>query len=235
MMASLNNWLPKSLLNAEQQRLRCLQQNPKGGLKAYLSAPFPDKSTQLSELDVLSLDFETTGMNAVRDQLLSIGCVNIHRGKIQLNTCYHQIVRTRGKLQKDNVAIHQITDSEKELGAELKQAVDDLLKMMAGKVLLVHFARIERGFLQEACKQIYGIVPPLIMIDTLALIKRRYDLKDVNYDPSDLRLANVRESFQLPSYFAHNALNDAIATAELLLADVNRNHKGINTRLKRML
>jgi len=35
---------------------------------------------------------------------------------------------------------------------------------------------------------------------------------------TDLRLFNLREAQQLPRYRAHNALSDALATAELFLA-----------------
>ena len=36
--------------------------------------------------------------------------------------------------------------------------------------------------------------------------------------PGDLRLFNLRERYHLPNYKAHNALSDAISTAELFLA-----------------
>lgn len=235
MINKIARLLPKSLFTIEQQRQLCLEVAPEGALKDYLSVPFPDKNATLNEFDVLSLDFETTGMNAVNDQLLSIGCVNMHQGKIQLSSCAHQIIRTKGKLNKNNVVIHQITDSEKNGGADLKQSVDTLLRLMTGKVLLVHFAKIERTFLQEACKQIYGVIPPFLMIDTLALVKRRYDLKDINYDPSYLRLSNLRERFKLPNYYAHNALKDAIATGELLLAELYKHHDGMSTPLKKLV
>jgi DNA polymerase-3 subunit epsilon len=58
------------------------------------------------------------------------------------------------------------------------------------------------------------------------LAKRRMDMKSAGYDPSELRLSNLRESAKLPRYCAHNALTDALATAELLFAEVAlMNHK----------
>ncbi len=235
MVNVLKRFVPKQLLNLEQQRLLCLAKAPSGALRDYLSVPFPTKQASIKDFDILSLDFETTGMNAVKDQLLSIGCVVMANGKILLGTSHHQIIRTNGRLQRDNVAIHQITDTEKELGAELKSTLDRLLRLMAGRVILVHFARIERTFLQQACKIVYGIVPPFLMLDTLAIIKRRFDQKDIYYDPSYLRLTNIRTTLGLPGYHAHNALKDAIATGELLLAELNQNHQGMDTKLKALL
>lgn len=228
-------WLSKYFMSVEQQRLHLLNRAPEGPLKDYLSVPFPDKCRPITELEILSLDFETTGLNAVFDQLLSIGFVNINRGKIELNSCYHQVIKTKGKLKKSNVAVHQITDFEKDRGAELKAAVDQLLRAMAGKVLLVHFAQIERHFLTQACFEIYGVKPPFIMIDTLAIAKRRFDLSDTPYDPSKLRLTNLRDMYELPGYYAHNALNDAIATGELLLAELFHHYQGLHTKLGDLL
>lgn len=223
--------LLKHFMSLEQQRQYCLNKVPEGALKEYLSVPFPDKRTQIKALDVLSLDFETTGLDPINDQLLSIGFVNLHQGQIELSSCFHQVIKTKGKLNKANVAVHQITDFEKDRGAELKAGVDTLLTAMTGKVLLVHFAQIERHFLQQACLEIYGVKPPLMMIDTLAIAKRRFDMSDAGYDPSRLRLSNLRDEHQLPGFYAHNALNDAIATGELLLAELCQHHKGLETRL----
>ena len=224
-------WLFRTFLSLERQRKLLINKVPDGALKEYLSTPFPSKDLSIAELDLLSLDFETTGLNAVFDQLLSIGFVNIHQGKIDLSSCYHQVIKTKGKLKKSNVVVHQITDFEKERGAELKAAVDALLKAMAGKVLLVHFAQIERNFLRQACLEIYGVAPPFMIMDTLAITKKRFDKSDAPYDPSKLRLTQLRDSYNLPGYHAHNALNDAIATGELLLAEIHHQQKGLETKL----
>lgn len=225
----------QSLLPLELQRKIAYDKAPEGALKDYLAVPFPEPSLSIGELPILSVDFETTGLNAVHDQLLSIGFVVLNQGRIELGSCDHQIIKTKGKLTAKNVCVHQITDDEKDRGIQLKSAVDNLLHAMAGKVLLVHYAKIERLFLRQACLEIYGVVPPFLMIDTLAIAKKRLDRQGKHYDPSTLRLVNLRESFQLPNYNAHNALNDAIATAELLLAEIMQYKQGLNTRLSQLL
>jgi len=227
----IKHWL-FSLLPIETQRKRLLARCPEGPLKEYLSEPFVDVNTKVKNAQILSVDFETTGLNAKYDKLLSIGFVGLNGGKVNLGSSYHQIIKSDCQLQKQNVAIHQITDFEKDRGAELKLALDTLLRAMTGKVLLVHFAKIERNFIQRACLEIYGIVPPLQILDTLKICKLRLDKSDTAYDPSNLRLVNLRKSFALPSFHAHNALNDAIATAELFLAELYHHHKGIDTKLK---
>lgn len=223
----------KWLIGYEIERKRNLLQAPEGPLKDFLSVPFPSVNSLFKETKILAVDFETTGLDAVEDKLLSVGFVELSQQQIQLKTCYHQIINTKQKLKADNVVIHQITDQQQQQGLPLEVVVEDLLKALAGKVMLVHYARIEREFLQQACLELYGIAPSFPMIDTLVIAKRRLDKKDFAYDPSELRLGALRKTQQLPQYFAHNALNDAIATAELLLAQTT--HYPENTSLKTFL
>ena len=209
------------LFGYEAQRKRAWARAPEGALKDFLSISFPHPYTPLKDIDILSVDFETTGLNAVNDKLLSVGFIGLKQQQISLKNSYHQIIKTTEDLSADNVIIHQITDQQKEQGAPLKEVVESLLNALAGKVMLVHFARIERQFLQQACLALYGVAPPFPIIDTLMVAKRQLDKKHVAYDPSELRLSALRHKQGLPNHFAHNALNDAIATAELLMVQVS--------------
>lgn len=220
-----------SLFGYEARRKRLLKKVPQGALHDFLSVPFPSEETCLADLPILSVDFETTGLNAITDKLLSVGFVSIEKRQIKLSTCYHQIINTKHRLNADNVIIHHITDQQKSQGKSLRVVVDALLKALAGKVMLVHFAQIEKQFLRQACLELYGASPPLMILDTLAMAKRKLDRRDIAYDPQELRLSALRHKHDLPNHFAHNALNDAIATAELLLAQ----QKIAATRLKDLL
>jgi DNA polymerase-3 subunit epsilon len=124
-----------------------------------------------------------------------------------------------------------MTYHQKSQGKSLRVVVEALLKALAGKLMLVHFARIEKQFLRQACLELYGVSPPLMILDTLVMAKRKLDRSDIAYDPQELRLSALRHKHNLPNYFAHNALNDAIATAELLLVQ----QKIGATKLKNLL
>jgi DNA polymerase-3 subunit epsilon len=212
----LMNWIS----GYEAKRKRLLKKVPSGPLHDFLSVPFPALDTPIDELPILAVDFETTGLDAKADKLLSVGFVSLEQEQIKLNTSYHQIIKTKIQLEESNVIIHQITDDQKEQGQPLALVVEKLLKALAGKVMLVHFARIERQFLQQACLELYGFVPDFPMIDTLVIAKRQLDKRDISYDPSELRLSTLRNKYKLPDHHGHDALNDAIATAELLLAQM---------------
>lgn len=215
-----NHPLLSWLIGYEAKRKRQLKKAPEGALKNFLSIPFPDPKTLYSDLPILSVDFETTGLHAIQDKLLSVGFVTLQNNQIHLSTSYHQIIKTEGQLQEDNVLIHKITDDVKDRGQQLRIVVEKLLEALAGKVMLVHFAQIEKQFLAQACMELYGMAPVFPIIDTLVVAKTRLDNGDVAYDPSQLRLPSLRQKYALPAHYAHNALNDAIATGELLMAQV---------------
>lgn len=217
------------------QRLELLAKAPEGPLKQFLSVPFPDNKTAISDVDILAVDFETTGLNAKTDQLLSVGYVLVEHGFIKLAKSTHEVVQSQGDLHKDNVVIHQITDDEKANGLALELVVEKMLHALAGKVMLVHYANIERSFLRQACIELYGMAPVWPIIDTLALAKKRLDRSDTAYDPNQLRLINLRHSYGLPAHHEHNALNDAIATGELFLAQMHHYDHGFNTPLKEFI
>jgi len=183
----------------------------------------------------LAVDFETTGLNAKQDNILSIGYVEMTGNQIRLDSSYHQIVAANCELEEDNVTIHAITDQDKASGRTLASVVEDLLIALAGKIMLVHYAQIEKTFLEQACIKLYGMAPVFPIIDTLALAKKRHDRCSQAYAPSKLHLTNLRDEYGLPHYPAHNALNDAIATAELFLAKVQHSDLKGNTKLKSLI
>ena len=167
--------LIQSFFSLEARRKRLLTKAPEGALKQYLSVPIMDLDKPIIESDILAVDFETTGLDAKQDDILSIGYVELAGNHIRLDSCYHQIVAAHRELDADNVMIHTITDQEKAGGRPLASVVEDLLTALAGKTMLVHYAQIEKTFLEQACIKLYGMAPVFPVIDTLALAKKRHD------------------------------------------------------------
>lgn len=219
----------------EKKRKKLLKKAPAGALKDFLSVPFPTPDTPIDKVPILAVDFETTGLDATKDQILSIGHIHLKNNDIHLSSAYHKIISTEGYLDEKNVAIHHIMDDIKASGDAIENAVEELLKALTGKVMLVHFEKIEKTFLQVACENLYGITPVFPIIDTLMLAKRRMERESTLFPPSALRLFNLREQFGLPRYNAHNALSDSLATAELFFAEVEAMNYKKPPLLKRVL
>ena len=187
-------------------------------MRNFLSKPFPEKNELIAKIDIVSVDFETTGLDILKDSVVSIGVVNIEEMSINLGSSYHQLVRPDTELTEKSVTIHHITNSQLEGARAVDVALAELLHRLSGKVMLAHNARLEVGFLNSLCKRLYDAKFVIPVIDTLHLAKRSFERQNKPYRDSDLRLYNLREMYNMPAYKAHNAQMDAIATAELFLA-----------------
>lgn len=190
-------------------------------LTAYLKTPLPEKQLPAIAAVYLALDFETTGLNPDTDSILSMGYTVIRNGRVVLGESGHFLVRVSAPLPEKSVVIHQITDDVMAQGATLSEVMERLLDLMRGKVLLVHYAAIERGFLNAATRQLYGVRLPLCMVDTMEIEKGVLMRRQQGIGKGQLRLFNLRRQYNLPRYRAHNAMEDAISTAELFLAQMH--------------
>ncbi len=202
----------------ERQRKLSLAGTGPGVMHDFLSAPHPDRRQDWREVEIVALDLETTGLNPERDHILSFGLVRLQHGCIHLDSAWHEIVRIEGPIPEAAAVIHKITDDRAAAGRPLAELLPQLLTRLAGKVLLVHYSRIEQNFLDAACRRLYGAPFIMPIIDTLRMAHRLLELRNHTIQPGNLRLFNLRPLYGLPQYKAHNALYDALATAELFLA-----------------
>ena len=198
-------------------------------LHHFYTTPAPDLDTPLAELPLLAVDVETTGLDADRDRLLSVGMVAINGRTIPLPTADHWLVRYHeGDVSVGQSAtIHGITDSQLEDGRSLLDILTDVVNAAAGRALLAHLALIEHDFISMACERAVGVPwSPLRVVDTMDLERRSAVSFGRRPGRGEVRLMNARYSRGLPSYHNHNALVDALACAELYLAQTSADHFG---------
>jgi len=210
----------------EYQRKQALTKVAPGPLADYLATPFPDKKSDCREIEIVAIDLETTGLDPRKDDILSIGMVNIDHFGIKLSTSWHSIVRLERDIPGESAIIHQITDDQSAAGAPIEELLPEMLRRLAGKPMLVHYSPIEQNFISAACQRLYGAPFVVPIIDTLEIGQRVFERRNHTIQPGDLRLFNLRPRYNLPQYKAHNALSDALATAELFLAMADNLYPG---------
>ncbi|BCN24276.1 3'-5' exonuclease [Vibrio alfacsensis] len=196
-------------------------------LKRYYSTPITDGDTPLKDVSFVSIDFETTGLNAEEDAILTIGLVPFTIDRVQCLGSRHWIVNPNRELNEESVVIHGITDSEVRNAPQLEEILDSILEAMSGKVVLVHYKNIERQFFNNALLNTIGEGIQFPVVDTLDIeyaIQRRQCEGWINRlkgkKPGSVRLGHARERYGLPAYQPHHALTDALATAELFQAQL---------------
>lgn len=195
---------------------------PAGPLKSFFQSTLPAPETPLEDVPMVSIDLETTGLDPDRDSIISIGMVDMDIERIYCRSACHWTFNPKRPLTRSSVPIHEITDTDVQGSPSLESRFGDILDALAGKVVVVHFLPIERRFLAKAARLIYGYPVYFPIIDTMDLEKRYYrkGLRAIFPGSHSMRLDACRTRLHLPRYKAHHALTDALATAELLQAQV---------------
>lgn len=202
----------------DSKRAAAARTAPPGPLRDYLSLPFQDPETDARRARYLAIDLELTGLDPKRDAILSIGFVPID-GQAIVHAGAGQLLVAPEVEVGQSARIHGLTDDHLAAGVPLEEAIPVVLRALAGRTLVAHHAPLEVGFLSQACERLYG--QPLIVraIDTMHLQQRVLRVGFHGHVKSGtLRLQASRDRFGLPRYRSHEALTDAIAAAELFLA-----------------
>lgn len=193
---------------------------PDGPLRRYLETPPPDPGALPHQLSLLAIDLETTGLNPATDAIISTGYVPVDHGALDLAGAGGMIVRADTEVGQ-SATIHQLTDDQVAAGHALTDVLDDVLTALCGRVLLAHHATVEETFLARAIEHVHGVKVTFTSLDTMrltaAIIAPGFDEEPRG---DDLRLWRARARYGLPRYRGHEALTDAIACAELFLAQV---------------
>jgi DNA polymerase-3 subunit epsilon len=181
----------------------------------------PVPAIAFSRTDFLVVDVETTGLNPRRDHVLELGWVPVTRGEVVLDGARGTLVRPpAGAVVGESAVLHGITDDDLAAAPGLVDLVPELRAALQGRVLVAHHAPIEIGFLDRVFRDWQADQAPLHVVDTMTLQRRLLVRGHGEPPPGALRLDAARRRFALPRYAAHHAATDAIATAELLLAQV---------------
>lgn len=196
-------------------------------LKAFYEAGCPSAETPISEVPMVALDFETTGLEAEGHSIVSIGLVPFTLDAIQLNQAKHWVVRPRLPLHQTSVTFHGITHADIDAAPDLSEILEEVFASLNGRIPVVHFRSIERPFLNVALLSRLNEGIRFPVIDTMAIEAHLHPDRQPSFvqrvmgkQPVSIRLADSRKRYGLPHYAAHNALIDAIATAELLQAEI---------------
>ncbi|TNE78235.1 MAG: hypothetical protein EP334_05165 [Gammaproteobacteria bacterium] len=191
-----------------------------GAMQAYLETELPDLRKDVHRARYLAVDLEMTGLDATTDHILSIGFVPVDKLNVNLSGACHRLISSDLGVGQSAV-IHGIHDRDIDAAGSLREALDALLVALRGRVMLLHCASLDMAFLQQACQNLYGIPLLVPVVDTMALEDQRLQRNSNGQHGQSLRLSESRQRYNLPDYYAHNALVDAVATAELFLAQVS--------------
>lgn len=171
-----------------------------------------------------SLDLETGGLDPRRDAMLAVGMVPIRGGTIRLGQSWCTLVRpdSSSGIDPESVRAHQLVWGEVKEAPPVAEVLPEIDRRLREGVLLLHHRALDLAFLRRAYRRAGLRWPRPPVVDTVDLLvkvqERRLRLEPfLPRDLPTLNLSKARKEYGLPEYQAHDALTDAIATAELFL------------------
>jgi DNA polymerase-3 subunit epsilon len=196
----------------------------------YLKA----KGKSLDEVEFVVLDLELTGLDPKLHEIVSVAWVTMCSDRIQLKNATH-IINSDVKELEQSPVFHGIDEQTLNQGVSFETLMTQLCEAVRGKVLVCHNAYLDWGFIRLNSKSLGLDAQPLAIIDTMQIEKKRQLKQNTELQQDCLTLANCRNRYQLPEYEVHNALTDALATAELLLVQIHKIGAGKTLKLAELM
>lgn len=177
--------------------------------------PARDLAAPLHQVRFAVVDTETTGGSPRCAALTEIAAA-VFRGGERLAT-FQTLVDPGVSIPPFITDLTGISDAMVRRAPRVEAVLPSLLEFLGGSVVVGHNVAFDVGFLDAACLRAgYG---PLThpTIDTLALARRL-----VGDDTRNCKLSTLAEALRLDNRPSHRALDDVLATADLLHAMIER-------------
>jgi DNA polymerase-3 subunit epsilon len=161
------------------------------------------------------VDVELTGLDVEVDEVIAYGAVPIEHGRIRAAGAIRGVVRPLAT-RPGPVEIHGILPDDLADAEPPEQALVPLARAIVGRTPIAHAAWVEQAFLGPALRRAGGKLPRRI-VDTAMLWRLLAVVRD-GRDPGYRPLREITDALGLPSHHPHEALGDALTTAQVFLA-----------------
>lgn len=183
-----------------------------------------DCKAELASDRIVVVDVETTGLSLADDHLIAIGAVGIHAGRIVYADSFDVLLRQEVASDKANILVHGIGGTAQRSGLPPQEALLAFLEYLDGAPLFAFHVAFDETMLRKAFKKFIGLDFRHSWADLAYLLPELFPQHANKCHALDDWLAR----FSIVNDERHNALADALATAQLgLMALRNARSKGM--------
>ena len=176
---------------------------------AVMQRSFEDMGQPLVDVTFCVVDLETTGGSAATCGITEVGAVKVRGGEL-LGTL-QTLVNPGCEIPRTITYLTGITQAMVVPAPRIEQVLPSLLEFAGDAVIVGHNVRFDLSFLQAAMARAGYARWGNRWVDTCALARRL-----VRDEVPNLRLGTLADRFRLPNKPSHRALDDALATTDLL-------------------
>lgn len=171
--------------------------------------------TLMSELPMVAIDVEATGLDPAEDRIVEVACVLFHRGQVERHSW---LVNPGRPISPDAQAVHHISDDDVRDAPSFPALVDRLLGVLGAGVPLAYNAEFDRAFLMAEFARAPGplaTVPPALRkgVDWIDPLVWARELQQAEKSKA---LSAVAERLEIAAGQAHRAADDAHAAGRVL-------------------
>ena len=171
--------------------------------------------------ELVALDFETTGLDLDRDEVISFGLVPILGGRIDLSGQLYQEVVPAVEPSRSSIPIHHLRAQDLATAPAMQEVADAFRGALSGRFILAWAAEVEIAFLRKVFgggrrawrKRTIDVRTLIVAVERLS--------DDTGRGPGYYALSAAATRFGVPVEQTHHALDDAFMTAELFLVAAN--------------
>ena len=175
----------------------------------FVQRSFDDLGTPLADVTFCVLDLETTGGHRVEDVITEVGAVKVRGGEF-LGT-FQTLVNPGRAIPPQITMLTGLTDALVAPAPRIETVLPSLLEFLRGTILVGHNIGFDVAFLRAAFERAGHPRFDPVRVDTVALARRL-----VRDEVPDCRLGTLATRFRLDHKPTHRALDDALATTDLL-------------------
>ncbi|MGY6500253.1 MAG: DEDD exonuclease domain-containing protein [Acidimicrobiales bacterium] len=170
---------------------------------------FDDLGTPLHDVTFCVIDLETTGGSAQECGITEIGAVKLRGGEC-LGT-FQTLVNPGAAIPPQITVLTGITQAMVLPAPRIESVLPSLLEFLGDAVVVGHNVRFDVSFLDAALRRDGRPGLTNRRVDTVALARRL-----VGDEVPNCRLGTLADRLRLPHRPSHRALDDALATGDLL-------------------
>lgn len=183
------------------------------------------------------LDCETSGLDPARDRLLAVGAVAVRGGKIELAESFSAVLRQESPSDAGNILVHGIGGEAQRSGRPADEALREFAGFLGDGLPAAFHAPFDDAALRRAMSAVRGLAPPRNWLDLAQLAPALYPGRVSGRLRARRSLDDWLGEFGIACAERHDALGDAVATAQLflvLLAEAERQRINTVGELRRL-
>jgi DNA polymerase-3 subunit epsilon len=193
-----------------------------------LSPDFEDRLQRLSEMSppptrnshrasrYVTLGVETTGLDLRHDRVLSIGAVAVERCVVDLGHCFEVVLRQQETSSDDNILVHRIGGQRQLGGEDPAESLLRFLEFVRHCPLVAFRAKFSQTMVNRALRETLGAISQSPWLDLAELLPAFYPSNE------NKTLDDWLTTLKIRVLARHDALADALATAQLLQVCLHR-------------